>query len=190
MSITGLQLHDAALAVASDGSLVSVAPSIVRADPAQPALLGQPASAFARATPRLVSSEHWSRLARDGAQTDAATLAVAGAELRERIGPELRSQPLQCAVSTAFPAAALGVVLAVARREGLDIRGFHDTAALTVASLGITGTTLVLEAGLGHLAATRVEHLDDEVRRRAAVLRRGPGMLALQQAWLLVLLLL
>jgi hypothetical protein len=184
MSTTGLQLHDAALAVASDGSLISVAPSIVRADPTQPALLGQSAAAFARVTPRLVSSEHWARLARDGAQTDAATLAVAGAELRERIAPELRQQPLQCAVSAAFSAAALGVVLAIARREGLEIRGFHDTAALAVASLGITGTTIVLELGLGHLVATRVEQLDGEVRRRAAVLRRGPGMLALQQAWL------
>ena len=184
MSVTGLQLLDAALAVASDGSLVSAAPSIVHADPARPGLLGQAAIGIARLSPRLVSSEHWATLARDGSRTDAATVAIARAELRERIAPALREQPLQCAVSAAFPAEALGVVLALARLEGIRIGGFHDAAALAAASLGLAGTTLTLEIGLAHVVATRVEQLDGEVRRRAAVVRRGPGLLALRQAWL------
>ena len=103
MSVTGLQLLDAALAVASDGSLVSVAPSIVHADPSRPALLGQAAVGVARLSPRLVSSEHWATLARDGSRTDAVAVGVARAELRERIAPALRGQPVQCAVSAAPP---------------------------------------------------------------------------------------
>lgn len=184
MSVTGLHLHDAALAVASDGGLVSIAPSIVHADPAHPELTGSPARDIARLSPRLVSSEHWATLARDGARTDAATLTIARAELRGRLDAALRGQALQCVVSAAFPAESLGVVLALARLEGIDIAGFHDSASLTSASLGMTGTTVVLEIGLAHAVASRVEHTGDELRRRAAVVRRGPGLLALRQAWL------
>lgn len=184
MSVTGLHLHDAALAVASDGSLVSAAPSVVHADPSRAAMMGRAAGDIARLAPRQASADHWATIARDASRASAAAVAVAGAELRQRIDASLREAPLQCAVSAAFPAEALGVVLALAHREGIRIGGFHDAAALAVASAGLTGTTLVLELGLAHMVATRVEPVDGDIRRRAAVVRRGAGLLSLRQAWL------
>lgn len=183
MSVTGLYLHDAALAVASGGSLVAAAPSIVLADPSRPLSIGQPGRDVARLTPRLVSTEHWALLARQAGRATPETIAVCRAELARRIDTTLRSAPLQCAVSAQYDG-ALGALLAVARLAGIDIGGFHDAAVLAVAASGISASTLVLEIGLAHVSVTRVEVIDGEARRRAAVIRRGVGRLALQQAWL------
>ena len=184
MSVTGLHLLDAALAVASDGSLSSSSPSVVHADPARAAMMGRPAGDIARLAPRQVSADHWATIAREAGNASALAAVVARAELRMRLDDVQRETPVQCAVSAAFSAESLGVVLALARREGIRIGGFHDAAALAVASVGLTGVTLVLEFGLAHVAATRVEQVDDQLRRRAAVVRRGIGLLALRQAWL------
>jgi len=183
MSVTGLHWHDAAFAVASDGSLLSSAPSVVHADPAQPARLGQPALDVARLSPRAVSAEHWAAVARDGAAVAPAHVGVARAELAQRLDASHRATPLQCAVSANFDD-ALGTLLALAQLEGLRVGGLHDSAALAVAAAGVSSTTLVLELGLAHFAVTRVECLDGEARRREAVVRRGAGLLALQQKWL------
>ena len=56
MSILGLQLDDAAFAVARDGApLGAAAPSIVHADPADAARYGAPAMDIARRAPHRVS---------------------------------------------------------------------------------------------------------------------------------------
>jgi len=183
MSVTGLHWHDAALAVASDGSLVSSVASVVHADPARPALLGQPATDIARLSPRSVSAEHWATIARDGQRVPLPVINVARAELARRIDGALRASPLQCAVSAVHDG-ALGTLLAIARLEGITVGGLHDSATLAVAASGLQTTTLVLEIGLAHVTATRVECSDAEARRRAAVVRRGIGLLALQQRWL------
>ncbi len=190
MSAVGLHLLDAALAMASDGSLLSSAPSVVHADPARATIMGHLAVDIARLAPRQVSSEHWATIARETDRTQPTGLAlvravaVARAELRARIDDTLRATPVQCAVSAAFSSQSLGVILALARHEGIRIGGFHDAAALAVASVGLTGATLVLELGLAHVVATRVEQVDGQLRRRAAVVRRGAGLLALRQSWL------
>lgn len=183
MSVTGLQWHDAALAVARDGSLVSIEPSVIHANPAQPELFGHPAIDVARRSPRSVSAEHWSIIAREGAQTPRSVIDVARAELARRVDTTQHLAPLQCAVSAAFDG-ALGTLLAIARLEGIAVGGLHDAAALAVAASGLQSTTLVLEVGLADVTVTRVEYLEGEARRRAAVVKRGIGMLALQQRWL------
>jgi hypothetical protein len=48
---------------------------------------------------------------------------------------------------------------------------------------GLSGTTIVLEMGLGHVSATRVES-DRDVHRGASTTRYGAGVLALNQCWL------
>ncbi|MBM4234304.1 MAG: hypothetical protein FJ160_09005, partial [Gammaproteobacteria bacterium] len=184
MGVTGLHLLDAALAVASDGRLLTSSPSIVHADPTRIAVMGRSASDIARLTPRQVSGDHWAIIAREGGRASVAAIAVARAELRARIDDTQYESSLQCAVSAAFSKESLGVILALARREGIRIGNFHDAAALAAASVGLTGTTLVLEFGLAHVVVTRVEHVDDQLRSRAAVVRRSAGLLALRQAWL------
>lgn len=183
MKATGLHWHDAAFALADGGSLVSIAPSIVRADPAAPHTIGQPAKTIARLSPRLVSAEHWAAIARDGQRVTPQVINVARGELAQRIDGPLRARPLQCAVSATYDH-ALGTLLAIGRLEGLAIGGFHDAAVLAVAATGLQSATLVLELGLAHAAVTRVECGDNEARRHTAVVRRGVGLLALQQRWL------
>lgn len=189
MTVMGLHLHDAALAVASEGSLISVLPSIIHADSSNREALGRAARDVSRVAPHLVSSEHWATIARNGTNSSSAVFEAARAELRARVDRARvefaqRDGVVECAVSAVFSAESLGVVLALARLEGLRIRNFHDSAALAVASLGLSGTTLVLELGLSHVLATRVEVRDGEARHRAAAIRRGIGVAALQQSWL------
>lgn len=183
MSVTGLHWHDAALAVASSGSLVSAAPSLVHADPDHPELMGLPALDIARLSPRSISAEHWAIIAREGPRTPPSIIRVARAELARRLDSAQRASPVQAAVSAAYDT-ALGTLLSIARLEGIGIGAFYDAAALAVAASGLTSTTLVLEAGFAHVTVTRVECADGEARRRAAVVRHGMGLLAVRQRWL------
>ncbi len=89
------------------------------------------------------------------------------------------------AVPASFDGAALARVLAIARAVQLPVRAFVDSAALTVAALGLpAGATIVLELGLHHLAATRVDVDAREARRRSVRLRTRGGLVALQESWL------
>lgn len=183
MSTTGVHLNDVAFAVASEGGPLSVGVSIVHAESARSEQLGLPARHVARLTPRLVSADHWSILARAGQLTPLSVCEVIRAELRHRLGTG-SSSGISCAVPPTFGSEALGTLLALARLEGIDICSFHDAAALAVASVGLSGTTLVLDLGLGQLSASRVEVENGESRRRAVASRRGPGLSMLHQAWL------
>jgi len=179
----GVYLHDAGLAVAGTDMPVAVSPSIVHADPAQPEIFGALALKSARLKPRSVSAEHWNALARLGTGVPSVTRAVLRADLRNRLRVITEEKSAQFAVPAVFSTEALGTVLALMRLEGMDVSRFHDAAALMVASVGLEGVTLVLEMGLGHVSATRVE-TDGEVRRRASASRQGLGLLALHQRWL------
>ena len=185
MSVIGLQLDDAAFAVARDGApLGAAAPSIVHADPADEARYGLPAADAARRTPHRVSHAHWAALAAGDGPARAA-YAVARAELRRRVAPHCApGDALQVAVSATMDPAALGWALAACRAESLPVAGFHDAAALAVAALGFEGEVIVPAVGLSHLAATRVVVADGEARRRASRVTRDTGLLAVQQRWL------
>lgn len=189
----GVYLNDAGLAVAGTDLPVVVSPSIIHADPAQPQTFGTLALNSARLTPRLVSTEHWSVLARLGTDAPSATRTIIRAELRNRLNVSPQKTPVQCAVPAVLSTEALGTVLALMRLDGMEVASFHDAAALNVASVGLEGVTLVLEMGLGHVSATRVEtekvetdkvETDRKVRRRASATWQGYGLLALQQRWL------
>lgn len=201
MSIVGLHLDDAALAVARDGAPIgSVAPSIVHADPSDAARYGAPAADTARRTPHRVSYGHWAAFGMadasgaDGSGADGsgageaaarAAVALAAAELRRRVAPHLSSgDRLQIAVPAALDAGALGWVLAACRQAALPVAGFHDAAALAVAALGLEGEVIVPAIGLTQLSATRVVVADGEARRRAVRVTREAGLLAVQQRWL------
>jgi hypothetical protein len=191
MSAVGLHLDDAALAVARDGAPIgSVAPSIVHADPSDAARYGAPAADTARRTPHRVSHGHWAAFgtageAATGEAAARAAVAVAAAELRRRVAPQLSPDDrLQIAVPAALDAGALGWVLAACRQAALPVAGFHDAAALAVAALGLEGEVIVPAIGLTQLSATRVVVADGEARRRAVRVSREAGLLAVQQRWL------
>ena len=183
MTATGIYLNDAALAVASRHRPVSVMLSIVHSDPAHPDKIGSPALDVARLTPRLVSTDHWTMLARTGRDIPLRVRSIIQSELRFRLAHCPAQESVQCAVPSVFGPEALSVVLALMRLEGVQIGGFHEAAPLMVASTGLGGSTIVLELGLGYVCATRVE-TDRETRRTASISRQGPGLLALHQCWL------
>lgn len=196
MSIVGLQLDDAAFAVARDGApLGVVAPSIVHADPVDKAHYGTPAADTARRTPHRVSYGHWAAFGvgtgaagkpglSDGAAVRAA-FAVACAELRQRVAPHVApGDRLRIAVPPALDIDALGWVLAACREAALPVEGFHDAAALAVAALGLEGEVIVPAVGLTQTLATRVVVGEGEARRRAVRISRDAGLLAVQQRWL------
>jgi hypothetical protein len=184
MSMLGAHLDDAALAVARDGVMLSSAPSIVHADPADRARFGRTAADTARRSPHQVSSTHWSSLAR-GAEASRAAMPVLRAELRERLaascGP---GDTLRLAVPAALDPASLAWVLGACRAESLPVTALHDAAAVAVAALGLEGVVVVLEAGLYHVAASRVVAEGGTARRLASRVVRDAGWMPLRQAWM------
>ncbi len=186
MSTIGLALDDAALAIAAGDAAPRVAPSIVDAGRAQPELAGRPALATVRTHPTAASSRHWFDLARGGPPARESP-AVARAELAARLAewPAPLSGDACVAVPACFDAPALSRLLAVCRAAGLAVNAFVDAAALAAAALGLREATLiVLELGLHHAGATRVEVAADEARRRSSRLRARGGLIALQESWL------
>ena len=213
MTRIGVALDDAAFAVVRGAAPPGVAPSIVDAGRTQPATAGQAAIATVRTQPTAASSRHWFDLAHgrpparesltiaraefavrlaviantlpgdDGAGRDAATIPV-DADADADAGASTGAGAI-IAVPAAFDAAALSRVLAISRAVSLPVRAFVDSAALTVAALGLpSGAAIVVELGLHHVAATRVDVDGREARRRSARVRTRGGLVALQDAWL------
>lgn len=183
MTAIGVHLNDAAFAVSGGDRPTSVEPSVIHSDRDKPEVFGSSGRAVVRQTPRSVSADHWTALARMGRNVAPGVREIIRAELRNRLPDSTEIESLQCAVPAIFGTESLGTVLSLMRLEGLIVDGFHDAAALMVATLGLEGITLVLEMGLGHLSVTRVDSTG-EVRRKASTSRYGAGVLALEQCWL------
>lgn len=199
-SVSGLVLDDAALAIARDGALEGVLPSIVDATRGAGARFGRPATAAVRATATAVSSRHWFDVA-TGRPPAAESIATARAELAARflarggapdpavVDPAVpsarRPGALQVAVPALFDATGLSRVLAICNALSLPVAGFVDAAALAGAALRLArGAAIVIEVGLHHVGATRLDVSAVEVRRRATRVRTRGGLYALQDAWL------
>ncbi len=193
MNRIGLALDDAGLALASGTGVPEVAASIVDAGRSQPGSAGRPATASVRTHPTVASSRHWFDLAH-GRPPARESLAIARAELAVRLAatPSFAAidgsadeRDAVVAVPASFDAAAASRVLAIARAVSLPVRAFADSAALTVAALGLPpGASIVLELGLHHVAATRVDVDAREARRRTARVSTRGGFVALQESWL------
>ncbi len=182
-SVLGLSIDDRALAMATEGRVLSVAPSIVRRT-GDGALLGTAAVDILRSRPAEASARHWNDIAGESA-TSSAALQVAAAELRQRLHAAGETVPgaAWVAVSAAFTARALSDVLAVAQTASLPVRGFVDAAVATAAPLGLAKPAIVLEMGLFHVAATAVE-CGATVRRRRSIVARNGGLHDIYQSWL------
>ncbi len=195
MTRIGIALDDAALAVVRGAAPPVVAPSIVDAGRSAASQAGRPALASVRTQPAAASSRHWFDLA-NGRPPSRESLAIARAEFALRLAdpadatadgaPDAAADGgAVVAVPASFDGAALSRVLAIARAVSLPVRAFVDSAALTAAALGLpAGATIVLELGLHHLSATRVDVDAAEARRRSARVRTRGGQVALQESWL------
>jgi hypothetical protein len=81
-------------------------------------------------------------------------------------------------------AAGLTALLGITRRMGLPVDGFVDSAAVSTAALGSEQSTIVLELGLHHAAATSVDCEGSQARRRRTVISERGGLIELYQMWL------
>jgi hypothetical protein len=174
MRRAGLALDDAALAAALVGA-PQIEPSIVQAAGPQ---AGQSAARVARLTPTQVSTRHWFEVATEPTPP-AAALRSARAELENRLGADRDAASWCIAVPPLFDARSLSQVLAVLRAARVDVSAFVDAGAAVAAGLDLRRSAIVLDIGLHHLAATRVDVDEGEMRRRSALLRTRGGLMAL-----------
>lgn len=166
MSTWALELDDRTLATAVDGELR--------------------AAAGGRTTGRdALTQRHWHDLA-SGQRPGPQALAAAAADLRYLLHDA--AEALRIATPPKFEPAALGHTLGLLRSQNLSVQAFVDSAAVTVAALGINRPALVVDYGLQHLAVARVDIVSTESgliaqRKRALVGERG-GAATLAELWL------
>jgi hypothetical protein len=111
---------------------------------------------------------------------------LVAAELKARLAEQPIRDGERIWIATPAPAQPTGLeaLLGIARRLGLPIDGFIDSAAVTTAALESERNTIVLELGLHHAAATAVDCEGSQARRRRSVLTERGGFIELYQVWL------
>lgn len=183
MGRIAIDLSDRALAFASEGAVLSSAPSAVF-DGGGHAAAGAPAWSAVRLAPTRVSSGHWRDLSSSGA-AGARAVALVMAELRQRV----RAHPLPAAARVwmaappALPTRSLDRLLGIADALQLPVEGFADAAVVGAAALGLDRPALWLDVGLHHVDVTALE-AGGQLRRRGIVSSRRGGLIELYQAWL------
>ena len=177
-----LELDDRAVAIATDGRVLSSAPSAVF-DGTSGTIIGANAWGELRVRPRAISTRHLSAvLAQRGTSARAETLLEA--ELKLRLAQLAEGQRVWIVAPAQAEAAGLTGLLGITRRMGLPVDGFVDSATVTTAVLGSEQNTIVLELGLHHAAATSVDCTGSQARRRGAVHSERGGLIELYQVWL------
>jgi hypothetical protein len=179
-----LELDDRAVAIATDGNVLSTAPSAVF-DGTAGTTVGANAWRELRVRPRAISTRHLGALlTQRGASARAETVLEAELKLRLAGRPMAEGQRMWIAAPAQAEAAGLTALLGITRRMGLPVDGFIDSATVTTAALGSEQNTIVLELGLHHIAATSVDSIGSQARRRRAVHSERGGLIELYQAWL------
>jgi hypothetical protein len=112
--------------------------------------------------------------------------ALLEAELKSRLAEQPVAEGERLWIVTPAQAEASGstALLGITRRMGLPVDGFVDSAAVTSAALGSERSSIVLELGLHHAAATAVDCEGSQARRRRTVLSDRGGLIELYQVWL------
>ena len=183
MQLFSLELDDRAVSTATDGRVLTSAPSAVF-DGTSGVAAGTYAWRDLRLHPRSISTRHLGAvLTRRG--SSARSEALLEADLRLRLAEQLaEGQRMWIVAPAQADAAGLTALLGITRRMGLLVDGFVDSATVTAATLGFTQSTIVLELGLHHAAATSVDCDGSQARRRRTVCSERRGLLELYQVWL------
>jgi len=179
-----LELDDRAVATATGGRVLSSAPAAVF-DGTAGTTVGANAWRELRIHPRAISTRHLSAVLTQRG-TSARAEAVLEAGLKTRLaGLQIAEGQRMWIVAPAHAeAAGLTALLGITRRMGLPVDGFVDAATVTTAGLASKQSTIVLELGLHHAAATSVECNGSQARRRQAVQTDRGGLIELYQVWL------
>ncbi|MDB6100198.1 MAG: hypothetical protein JWO52_197 [Gammaproteobacteria bacterium] len=186
MTVFAIELNDRAVSIARGGEVLTSAPSAVfngNGTTAAPA--GANAWRELRSQPMATSSRHLAAVLTQRSLSARAEMLVA-AELKARLAEQPIREGERIWIATPAQAQPTGLeaLLGIARRSGLPIDGFIDSAALTTAALEAERNTIVLELGLHHAAATAVDCEGSQARRRRSVLTERGGFVELYQVWL------
>jgi hypothetical protein len=179
-----IELDDRALSFARDGRVLSSAPSAVF-DGTVGKYTGTNAWKAVRSRPMAVSTRHLGAVLTQRGSTTRSESTVAE-ELRTRLAdqPIADGEHIWVASPARVEAAGLATLFGITRRLSLPVDGFVDSAAVTVAALGLERNAIVLELGLHHAAATAVDSAASQARRRRTVLAERAGFIELHQMWL------
>ena len=179
-----IDLNDRAVAFARDGQVLSLAPSVVW-DGSTGELPGSNAWGALRRHPTATSTRHLGMLLSQPTATDR-TVALVAAEWVNRLTAQSPTANEKVWIATPAHASTQGLraSLAIARKLGLPVDGFVDAAVACVAALGLEQSTIVLEVGLHHAAATYIDRDGTQVRRRRTVVTERGGLMSFYQGWL------
>ena len=184
MNPFAIELDDRAVCLARAGRVLSSAPSAVFDGSA-----GEPAGANAwhalRRHPTATSTRHLGSLLSQPVASERA-LRLVVAELAKRLAehPPAAGERVWIVAPARAHTRGLGTVLEVAQSLSLPVDGFVDSAAVSVAALGLERDAIALELGMQHAAATSVSHEGGQARRRHTALTERGGLMELYQAWL------
>jgi FHA domain len=184
MNVFAIELADRAVSLARGGRVLTSAPSAVF-DDATGELTGSNGWRELRSRPRAISTRHLSAVLTQRASSARAE-ALLEAELKSRLAEQPWAEGERIWIVTPAQAEVAGstALLGITRRMGLPVDGFVDPAAVTSAALGYERSTVVLELGLHHAAATAVDCEGSQARRRRTVLSDRGGLIELYQVWL------
>jgi len=179
-----IELDDRSVSFAREGRVLSSAPSAVW-DGSTGDLPGANAWNGLRRHPTAASTRHLGSLLSQPIATDRAVALVA-AELVRRLAAQAPTpeEKVWIAVPARAAPQGLSAMLAIARNLALPVDGFVDSAAASVAALGLEQTAIVLEVGMHHAAATYIDRDGAQVRRRRTVLSERGGLMSFYQGWL------
>ncbi len=179
-----IELDDRAVSLARAGTVLASAASVIF-DGGSAELAGTNAWHALRSHPTVTSSRHLELALTQPEATDR-TLSLVVADLARRVAaikPQEGERVWIASPAFADPR-ALGNVLGILRALSLPIDGFVDSAVATVAALDVRPSTIVVELGLHHVAATALDVGSGMVRRRRSVVSERGGLLELYQAWI------
>jgi hypothetical protein len=186
MTVFVMELNDRAVSLARGGHVLTSAPSTVfNGNGTTSAPAGANSWRELRSQPMATSSRHLGAVLTQHNPSARAEMLVA-AELKARLAEQPISDGERIWIATPAHAEAKGLeaLLGIARRLGLPVDGFIDSAAVTTTALESERNAIVLELGLHHAAATAVDCEGSQARRRRSILTGRGGFLELYQVWL------
>jgi hypothetical protein len=182
-----LEINDAGLVLARDGTILVEEPGVAMLDGASPET-GEAALRRARLKPLYVETRYWQELGTEPLARPVPAARnraeVAYAQLERLVAPHLAGgREIILAVPPWYSREQLGLLLGAAQESGLEPVGLVD-AGLAASSLEPAPETMLhLELGLHRTVVTVLDCAAGLRRTRFEMLPQH-GWLALQQAWL------
>jgi hypothetical protein len=190
MSTIGIELVDAALVAARDGTRVATSPGVALLDP-QGLLVGEAAVAAARLQPVLAVDRFWADLATDS-QVQTAGPALSHADIAHAhltllwnsIGRP--DDQVVFAVPGTMRLPQIGLALGIARSIAMPVAGVVDAAVAACADLPARATILHLDIHLHQAVLTQMQGTNMLRRSRVEIAPRV-GIKVVHGAWALLI---